>query len=107
MFWVRSDLDSAKKISFQFWGGVVWVRSDLDSAKKIRVFNLGGGVLGKVGIGLWEEFQFGGVFWVRSDLDSGKNFNWGGCSGTKFQNRGVLENLVKNLWKPSLLVHHR
>ena len=58
-----------------------WVRSDLDSGKKIRVFNFQGGVLGKVGLGLWEEFQF-----------------WGG---------GVLENLVKNFWKPSLLVHHR
>ena len=75
-----------------------WVRSDLDSGKKIRVFNfLGeGGVLGKVGFGLWEEFQFAG---------------WGGgvgwCFGTKFQNRGVIENLVKNFWKPSLLVHHR
>ena len=67
-----------------------WVRSDLDSAKKIRVFN----------------FQ-GGVLWVRLDLDSGKNFNLEGGSGTKFQNKGVLENLVKNFWKPSLLVHHR
>ena len=59
------------------------------------------------------------MFWVRSDLDSGNNFNfrgggvfWNqipeqGCSGTKFQNRGVLENLVKNFWKPSWLVHHR
>ena len=32
-----------------------WVRSDLDSGKKIRVFNLGGGVLGKVRFGLWKE----------------------------------------------------
>ena len=31
----------------------------------------------------------------------------GGCSGTKSQNRGALENLVKNLWKLSLLVHQR
>ena len=63
-----------------------WVRSVLESGKKIRVFNLGGSVLGKVRLGLWEEFQFGG----------------GVCSGTKFQNRGVLENLVKIFWKPSL-----
>ena len=26
----------------------------------------------------------------------------GGVSGTKSQNRGVLENLVKNFWKPNL-----
>ena len=25
------------------WGGVFWVRSDLESRKKIRVLNLGGG----------------------------------------------------------------
>ena len=49
------------------------------------------------------------MFWVRLDLDSGNNFNLGGggVSRTKFQNRGVLENLVKIFWKPSLLVHHR
>ena len=85
MFWVRPDLDSGKKIRVFNLGGLFWVRSDLDSGKKIRVFNLGG------------------VFWVRPDLDSGKNFIFGGrCSGTKFQNRGVLKNLVKNFWKPSL-----
>ena len=28
----------------------------------------------------------------------------GGDSGTKFKR--ILENLVKNFWKPSLLVHH-
>ena len=106
MFWVRSDLDSGKKIRvFNLGGGVFWIRSDLDSGKKIRVFNFWG--------------RGGGVFWVRSDLDSRKNFNFGGggsvlgkvrlggCSGTEFQNRGVIENLVKNFWKPSLLVHHR
>ena len=55
MFWVRSDLDSGKKIRVFNWGGeVFWVRSDLDSGKKIRVFN-GGGVLGKVRFGLWKE----------------------------------------------------
>ena len=72
-------------------GGVFWVSSDLNSGKKVRVFHLGG------------------MFWVRPDLDSGNNFNLGGgeCSGTKFQNRGVLENLVKIFWKPSWLVHHR
>ena len=39
-------------------GGVLWIRSDLDSGKKIRVFNFseGRGVfMGKVGLGLWEE----------------------------------------------------
>ena len=40
VFWVRSDLNSAKKISFQFsGGGVFWVRSDLDCGKN---FNFGG-----------------------------------------------------------------
>ena len=67
VFWVRSDLESRKNISFQFWGeGVFWVRSDLESRKKIRVFNFRGG---------W------GVFWVRSDLDSGNNFIFGGGGG--------------------------
>ena len=84
MFWVRSDLESRKQVSFQFLGrwGVFWVRSDLESRKKVRVFNLrgvfwvrsdwnlerklefsilgGGGVLGKVRFGLWEEFHFWG-----------------------------------------------
>ena len=56
-FWVRSDLDSAKKVGvFNFRGeGAFWARPDLDSAKKIRVFNLGGGVLGKVRFGLCKE----------------------------------------------------
>ena len=51
MFWVRSDLDSERKIrSFHSEGGGFWVRSDLDSGRKIRVFILGGGggVLAKV-----------------------------------------------------------
>ena len=60
MFWVRSDLDSGKKIRFLNFqrGGVFWVRSDLDSGKKIRFFNFQGGgrsVLGKVRFGLWKE----------------------------------------------------
>ena len=74
-------------------GGVFWVSSDLNSGKKVKSFSFSGE----------------GVFWVSSDLDSGNNFNFrwgGGCSGTKFENRGVLENLVKNFWKPSWLVHH-
>ena len=34
MFWVRSDLESRKKVRvFNFGGGVFWVRSDLDSGK--------------------------------------------------------------------------
>ena len=40
------------------------------------------------------------MFWVRPDLDSGKNFNFvggrGGCSGNKFQNRGVLGKFGQN-----------
>ena len=37
------------------------------------------------------------MFWVRPDLDSGNNFNLGGgCSRTKFQNRGVLEKFGQN-----------
>ena len=89
MFWVRSDLESGKKISFQFLEvGVFWVRSYLESGKKIRVFHfwggggggvLGkvrfGGVLGKVRLGLWEEFHVrgGGVFWNQVPEQ--------GCSG--------------------------
>ena len=42
-------------------GEVFWVRSDLDSGKKIRVFNGGGGVLDKVGLGLWEPNSRTGV----------------------------------------------
>ena len=79
LFWVRSDLESRKKVRvFNFLGwGLFWVRSDLESRKKVRVFNLGGGgVLGKVRLGLWEEFHF----WVGR----------GGCSGTKSQNTRVF-----------------
>ena len=39
MFWVRSDLESRKKVRFFNWGEVFWVRSDLDSGKN---FILGG-----------------------------------------------------------------
>ena len=46
-----------------------WVSSDLNSGKKVRVFHFQGeGVLGKAGLGPWEQFQFSG----------------GGCSRTKF-----------------------
>ena len=49
-----------------------WVRSDLDSGK---TFISGGGVLGKVRLGLWEEFHFlgEGVFWNQIPEQ--------GCSG--------------------------
>ena len=65
VFWVRSDLESRKKVRVFNWGGGFWVRSDLESRKKVRVF------------------QFGrGVFWVRSDLESRKEVRvfqfWGG-----------------------------
>ena len=87
MFWVRSDLESRKKIrifSFRGGGGQIWTLGRIS-------FSGGGCVLGKIRFGL-----------------SGKNFIFrGGCSGTKSQNRGVLENLVKNFWKLSLLVHLR
>ena len=90
VFWVRSDFESRKKvIEFSiFRWGVFWVRSDLESRKKVRVFNWGG-VLGKVRLGLWENFILGGVFW------------------NQILEQGVLGNLVKNFWKLSLLVHHR
>ena len=56
MFWVRSDLESRKKVSFQF-GGVFWVRSDLESRKKVRVFQFsGGGCSGTKSQNTW-------VFW--------------------------------------------
>ena len=72
-------------------GGQFWVRSDLDSRKKIRVFNFrGGGVLGNVRFGLWEEFHFG----VGGVLEPNSRTGY------------VIENLVKNFWKTSLLVHH-
>ena len=55
----------------------------------------------------------GGI--LKSNTQSAKiclNFNFreggGGYSGTKFQNRGVLENLVKHLLcVQKRLVHHR
>ena len=80
----------------QFW--------TLERKLEFSIFG-GGGVLGKVRLGLWEEFHFRG-----------------GCSGTKFQGQGgVLEpnsrtvvfwriwsKISGNLpWKLSLLVHHR
>ena len=94
VFWVRSDLESRKKIRvFNFGGGTIWVRSDLESRKNLRVCNFQGGAQ---------------VFWVRSDLDSGKNFIFGGCSGTKSQYRGTSgEFWYKDFWKPSLQLHHR
>ena len=53
MFWVRSDLESRKKVRVFNLRGVFWVRSDLESRKKVRVFNFqGGGVLGKVRFGI-------------------------------------------------------
>ena len=68
VFWVSSDLNSGKKVSFSFsgGGGVFWVSSDLNSGMNVRVFHLG-------------------VLWVSSDLNSGKKvrvFHLGGrCSG--------------------------
>ena len=85
--------------NFQGWGsGVFWDVKTL-SAKICLNFNFRGWGVGVV------------VFW-EVKTQSAKiclnfNFQGGGCSQTKTQNRGVLENLVKNFWKPSLLVHHR
>ena len=59
------------------------------------------------------KFQFWGgrgVFWnVKTQIAMiCLNFNFrGGGSGTKFQFRGKLSNLVKNFWKPSLPLHHK
>ena len=91
-------MDTGKK--FRVWklgGGVFWNRSDLDTGKKFRVWKFGGG-------------RDGGVLESQNPKcqDLAKfPFLEGGCSGTKFQNRGVLSNLVKKFWKPSLPVHHR
>ena len=85
-----------------------WVRSDLDSGKNF----IWGGVLGKVRLGLWEEFHLGGVFWVRSDLDPGKNFiSRGGVLEPNLRT-GVFWRIWSKIsgnlvWKLSLLVHHR
>ena len=92
MFWVSSDLNSGKKVRvFHFGGGgVFWVSSDLNSGRK--EFFIGGGcVLGKVGLGLWEQFQWGG----------------GGVMEPNSRTGVFYRNLVKNFWKPSWLVHHR
>ena len=69
--------------------------SDLESGKKIRVLKLGG-CSGKSNPKCQDlpKFQFSGV-------------GMGGCSGTRFEFRGKLGNLVKNFWKPSLPLHHR
>ena len=59
VFWVSSDLNSGKKVRvvhFQGGGGLFWVSSHLNSGKKVRVFHLGGSVLGKARLGLWEQF---------------------------------------------------
>ena len=46
VFWVRSDLESRKKVRvFNFGGGGFLVRSDLDSGKNFVSRGRGGGVL--------------------------------------------------------------
>ena len=86
MFWVRSDLDSAKTIRvFNFQGGVFWERSDLDSVKN---FNFGG-CSGKGRTWTLGRISIRGVFWNQIPEQ--------GCSG----------EFGQNFWKPSLLVHHR
>ena len=86
VFWVSSDLNSGKKVksfslgklrsgkesysfSFSEGGGGVLGKLRFELRKESYSFFIlggGGGVLGKVRLGLWEQFQFGG------------------CSGTKF-----------------------
>ena len=55
VFWVRSDLDSGKKIRVFYWGGgMFWVRSVLESGKKISFFNFQGRDRGCSGYGqIW------------------------------------------------------
>ena len=80
MFWVSSDLNSGKKVRvFHFQGGVFWVSSDLNSGKKVRVFHFfgGGGVLGKVRLGLWEQFQFSGGVFSKKILEHGCSREFG------------------------------
>ena len=58
-------------------GGVFWVSSDLNSGKKFRAFHfLGGGVLGKLRLGFWEQFQFweGGVLEPNSRTGCSREF---------------------------------
>ena len=80
MFWVSSDLNSGKKVKVFHLRGVFWVSSDLNLGKKVMVCHFWGGcVLGKAGLGLWEQFYFsGGVFWNQIPEQ--------GCSGEFGQN---------------------
>ena len=82
-----------------------------DTAISLHILQppLGGGVLGKVRFGIWKAFHFWRGVYVLGKVRLGlwEEFHfWGrggvGCSGTKSQNRGVVENLVKNFWKRSL-----
>ena len=88
VFWVSSDLNSGKKVrvfpfleggggfvlgklrselrkesySFSFWGGILGkLRFELRKESYSFSFSGEGGVLGKVRLGLWEQFQF--CFW--------------------------------------------
>ena len=65
---------------------------------------------------IWLNFNFqrGGCFEKSKpkvprsgSISVGSEDGGGGGSGTKFQNRGVLSNLVKKFWKPSWPLHHR
>ena len=88
-----SKCQDLSKISIWGRGGVL-KSQNTQSAKICPNFNLGEGCSEKSKPKVARSVQIsifggGGVFW------------------TKFQNRGVLSNLVKNFLKPSLLVHHR
>ena len=113
-------------------GGVFWTVKTQSAKIKICLnFNfLGGGgelfwTVKTQGAKICLNFNFFFFFWEGGgvgvldsqnlkcqDLPKFQFSGEGGYSGTKFQNRGVLGNLVKNFWKhvfwkPSLLVHHR
>ena len=80
---------------FNFWvGGVVWVRSDLESRKKIRVFNFGGVFRVRSDLDSGKNFisRGEGVFWIGSVLDCGKKIK-------VFQLGGVLGKVRFGIWK--------
>ena len=104
------------KIQF-FRGGSVLESQNTQSAKICLNFHFqGGGCSGNSKYSKCQDlptFQLGGGGVLESqnpkcqDLSKLQFLGGGGHSGTKSQNRGVLENLLKNFWKLSLLVHHR
>ena len=124
VFW-KVKTQSAKICpNFNFWGrGVFWkVKTQSQDLSK---FQLGGGVLESQNPKCQDlsKFQILGVEggrvggWLGGGVLESQNpkcqdlskfqLGGGGVFWTKFQNRGVLCNLVKNFRKPSLPVGHR